>query len=412
MTGILFCNVETMNFLLNNIRIALDAIRQNLVRSILTILGIVIGVGSVTLLVGIGQGVKEDITRQIDSLGVNVAFILPGKMDSHGEPGPMNSLGISTLTQRDVNSLRKLPCVRLCAPVSFVFGMVGYDYATYSTFVIATNPDLFTIIKKPLSEGVYFNSNDDNQPVCVLANEPKQNIFGSGSALGKSVQIKNKLFKVVGTLTKEEPSLFGAGGFANMVYIPLNVSMRVFKGTQINRIIIETDPRIDPDISLEQVKRTLLANHHNQDDFTVWTQKQLMTAIFKVFNIVTALLAGISLISLIVAGIGIMNIMLVTVTERTKEIGIRKTVGAKNSDIFLQFLTEASLLSLLGGAIGVGLAEIICRIISMRTVLHPVITVGIVAMAFGVCFLTGIVFGVGPAIRASRQEPIQALRWE
>jgi putative ABC transport system permease protein len=217
---------------------------------------------------------------------------------------------------------------------------------------------------------------------------------------------------VVGTLTKEEPSLFGAGGFANMVYIPLKVSMRVFKGAQINRIIIETDPHINPDISLDQVKRTLLANHHNQDDFTVWTQKQLMTAIFKVFNIVTALLAGISLISLIVAGIGIMNIMLVTVTERTKEIGIRKTVGAKNRDIFLKFITEASLLSILGGAIGVGLAEILCRIISMRTVLHPVVTIGIVAMAFGVCFLTGIVFGVGPAIRASRQEPIQALRWE
>lgn len=412
MTGILFCSVERMKILLNNIRIALDAIHQNFVRSILTILGIVIGVGSVTLLVGIGQGVKEDITRQIDSLGVNVAFILPGKLDSHGEPGPMNSLGISTLTMNDVKTLRKLPCVRLCAPVSFVYGMVGYDYATYSAFVIATNSDLFKIMKKPVSAGGYFARKDEDQPVCILANEPKRNIFGSSSAIGQSVQIKNISFKIIGTLSKEEPSLFGEGGFANMVYIPLNESMKVFKGIQVNRIIIETDPRIDPTVSLDQVKKALLVNHKNQDDFTVWTQKQLMTAIFKVFNIVTALLAGISLISLIVAGIGIMNIMLVTVTERTKEIGIRKTVGAKNSDIFIQFLTEASVLSLFGGAVGVGLAEIVCRIISMRSVLHPVITPGIVAMAFGVCFLTGIVFGVGPAIRASRQEPIQALRWE
>jgi putative ABC transport system permease protein len=401
-----------LRIIIDNLSIALSSLLENRDRSLLTMLGIIIGVGSVILLVSIGQGVKDDITRQIDSLGTNVVFILPGKLDQNGEPGPMNSLGISTLTDKDVQSLSQDKGVLISSPISFVIGMVSRNNRSFGTFVVACNSGFFQIIKRPMDAGRVFTQEEEDQPVCVLADIPRSNIFGTGNAIDRKIDIRSQPFRVVGTLAKEEASIFNQSGFSNMIYIPIGAEKKYLDGGQINRIVVAIDPRRDPGQILNEIRGTLLQNHHGQDDFSVLTQRQLMNAIFKVFNIVTALLAGISAISLVVAGIGIMNIMLVTVTERTKEIGLRMTVGAKRLDIFLQFLTESAVLSLIGGGLGILLAAGICRIIGHYSLLHPVITLWSVLMAFGVCLLVGTLFGVGPAMRAARQDPISALRWE
>ena len=402
-----------MNNYGENMASALRALRENPLRSALTMLGIIIGVGSVVLLIAIGQGVKADITQQIEKLGMNSIFIVPGKLDKNGQPNPMSTLGISTLTERDAREVKKIPGVATCVPVMFVYGYVEHGKDTYSSFVIASEPDVIQIWPKKNVEGRFFTAGERDSAVCVLANAPKKDIFGDKPAVGQTVSVRGVDFKVIGVQEPEkDDSFLTFGSFSNVIYVPYAAAKRLYKGGQINRILIKTDYQHDPDKTLGAVKRTMMSNHGGKEDFGSLTAKQILSTIYKVFNIVTALLAGISAISLIVAGIGIMNIMLVTVTERTREIGIRKTVGARRQDIFLQFLTEAVIISITGGVIGTIMAIIICAIVGANTPLKPLVTVWSVLEAFSVCFLVGVIFGVAPAVRAARQHPIEALRWE
>jgi putative ABC transport system permease protein len=395
-----------------NLASALRALRESWVRSSLTMLGIIIGVGSVVLLVAIGQGVKQDVTTQIESLGTNIIIVVPGKLDRSGQPNPMSTLGISPLTEQDVTDLGKLSGVRSAVPVMFVFGSIERNKQTASAIVLASTPQIFDVRPYPFEEGRFFRKDEEHKRVCVLAHDPKTEAFGDRKAVGKSIRVRGVDFEVVGVLAPEKESVFGAAMFSNSVYVPLEAARDAYKGGQINRIIIMTDYNRPPDRVISAIKGTLLINHASREDFGLLTQEQILSAIYRVFNIVTSLVAGISAISLVVAGIGIMNIMLVTVTERTREIGIRKTVGARRADIFLQFLTEAVILACLGGVIGTTLAVIICKIVAANTALKPLVTPAAVIMAFGVCGAVGIVFGLAPAMRAARQDPIDALRWE
>ena len=395
-----------------NVASAVRALKENWLRSALTMLGIIIGVGSVVLLVAIGQGVKQDVTRQIESLGTNVVIIVPGKLDTNGQPNPMALLGISTLTEKDAIDIARIPGVTLAVPLMFVYGYLEHNKETYSAFVLASGSTIARIRPRPFTEGRFFLPQEEDQAVCVLANGPKTQVFGKAPALGQTVSIRSIPFKVVGVLAPEQDDTFVPfASFSNVVYVPYTSARRLYKNGQINRILLDTDYKKDPAKALAAVKETLMRNH-GREDFGILTSKQLLSAIYKVFNIVTALLAGISAISLVVAGIGIMNIMLVTVTERTREIGIRKTVGARRRDIFQQFLTEAIILSFVGGVVGTLGAVAICKIVAAETALKPLITPWVVLEAFGVCFLVGLIFGVTPAMRAARQNPIDALRWE
>ena len=395
-----------------NIHSAIRAIRDNILRSALTMVGIVIGVGSVVLLLAIGAGVKIDVTKQIDSLGSNVVFIVPGKLDASGQPNAMSTLGISTLTEKDCADLKGIKGIKQVIPLMFVFGAVEREKETFSALVFASTPGIFDVRPYPMEEGRLFRSDEMKAAVCVLSHSPKEQMFGSKSALGKTVKVHGMPFKVVGVLEKEEQSLFGQFSFVNTIYIPLPAAKTMIQGGQLNRILLQTDYTKDPKRTLASVTQTMLTNHGGTEDFGLVTPAQLLGAIYKLFDIVQALVLGIGAISLVVAGVGIMNIMLVTVTERTREIGVRKTVGARKSDIFVQFLTEALSLCFAGGALGTMLAMGICKITAIYSPLKPVVNLTSVGLAFLVCLSVGLIFGVAPAMRAANQDPITALRHE
>ncbi|NLH97923.1 MAG: FtsX-like permease family protein [Chthonomonadales bacterium] len=385
--------------------------RENRLRAWLSVLGVVIGVASVLLLISIGIGVRADITRQVESLGTNVAFVVPGKLDDSGRPDGMSVLGISTLTLDDVAALSAVPGVRAAIPLTFVFGSVQRNDESHSAMVLAADSRMGDLRKEKIGEGRFYRTDEDDDRVCVIGHQVKEDVFGSAQALGQSVIIRGVAFRVVGVLAPEEPTAFSEMSFARVVYIPWRAAVEAFPGAQINRIVVQTDYKTDPDKIIESLRAAMLRNHA-VEDFGILTYRQLLAAIFRVFNIVTALIVGISAISLLVAGIGIMNIMLVTVTERTREIGIRMTVGARRRDVFLQFLAEAVGLSIAGGALGVGLAFIGVSILRKYTVLQPLVTPQALLLALGVCIAVGIVFGTAPAARASRLSPMDALRYE
>lgn len=393
---------------------ALSALFHNPLRSGLTISGIVVGIVAIVTLIAILQGVRAQIAQQVEGLGANLAMIVPGKLDENGQPNPAALLGVSPLTEKDVADLRRVPGVVRISPVYFVSGALrGPTGKVVSAFVVATNEAGVQMNRTPLVEGHYFSDNAGY--VCILGARPYADLFGKQPAIGQKLSIAGHLWAVVGVLGKPPGSDMPGGpvpGFDTLVYLPANLVRRVVPHVQVNRIVLQTDYRHPPDKIESAIKRTLLANHHGVEDFGLITQHTGLKIVYKLINMAQALLGLVATISLFVAGIGIMNIMLVTVTERTREIGIRKTVGARRTDIFLQFLVEAIVLSLLGGVVGLGISWGICKAIAHFSVLQPIINLGLVALALLVCTLVGVVFGVAPAIRAARLDPIEALRHE
>jgi putative ABC transport system permease protein len=253
-----------------------------------------------------------------------------------------------------------------------------------------------------------------DQQVCVLGVGAKKDLFGAEDPLGKEITVNDQPYRVIGTVKERNlgSGLFGGEELDAIIYLPLTTVERLTKTSQLHRIMVEVGPDEQPDRVLETVRRKLQESHHGRDDFSLLRAKELLDMFYKVFSLLAALLIGITSISLVVGGIGIMNIMLVSVTERTREIGIRKTVGARQSDIFWQFLTEAITLSILGGILGIGLAFVVCRVVQVWLPLKPEITLGPVLLGFGVCVAVGVVSGVLPAVAAARKDPIEAIRHE
>jgi len=406
--------------LLWTLKIALRALRVNKMRSALTMLGIIIGVGAVIAMLAIGTGASRRIQEQIESIGSNLLIILPGATTSGGVR--MGAGTQTTLTFSDSEAIKKeCPAVAYVAPVLGGVAQVVYGHLNWSTGVQGTTPDMLSVRDWPLSGGRPFTQQDIKSAtkVCLLGQTVVDNLFGGQDPVGQVVRIKNIPFKVLGVLAAKGQSPTGQDQ-DDQIYIPVTTAQKRLFGTAFPgmvRIIMIKAKSTDQLVPAEQQITALLRQRHHlnqkQDsDFSTRNLTQVMEATEQSSKVMTLLLGAIASVSLIVGGIGIMNIMLVSVTERTREIGIRMAVGAKTRAIRMQFIAEALTLSLIGGVVGIIAGISVSKIISALAGWSTIISPLSILLAFGFSGLVGIFFGYYPAYKASLLNPIQALRYE
>ncbi len=399
---------------------ALRSIWSKKTRSILTMLGVIIGVAQIIALIGLGQGVKKSVSDEVTQLGTNVLFVFPGKLqDANGGFNPSASVGASTLTEKDLELLKQQPEITTITPVSLLAGMpaIGEKLAL-GTMTVAVEPDYFQVVTTmKLTAGRFYTpqENTDAARVIVVGKAPQQSLFPGVPAqdvIGKSITIGKETFTIIGTVeTPQSTSAFGGPSFDNMVFLPYLTGKATNANVQIFRIVMKIDPDADVKSFAKKVE-ALLREEHGADDTTVFTQEDLLSVVDDILGLITTAIVGLASISLIVGGIGIMNIMLVAVSERTKEIGLRKALGATRASILWQFLTESAIISLLGGVVGVGLVTIASFIVKAKANLEIIVDLNSILIATGFSLGVGILFGLLPAFRAARKDPIEALRYE
>lgn len=397
--------------LFETLKISITAILANKTRSFLTMLGIMIGVFSVILLTALVSGLKQTITSQIAGLGSNLIYVIPGRTGTSGR-GPGGAT-VNKLTLKDSTNLKNtLGDLADVSPVITKSAQIKFqNKSSKDASIFGTEANYLSVLQSvKLTEGRYFNSAESSsgKRVAVIGQTVYTNLFpNGGSPLNKTIQVSNLKYTIIGLLDKRG-SIFGQDQ-DNVAGIPILSAQNQFGVTNVNFIYVNAK---SPDTVAEVKQKTTeaLLKRLSQDDFTVQDQAQTLSTINQVTGVLTAGLGGIAAISLIVGGIGIMNIMLVSVTERTREIGLRKALGAKPKDIRNQFLIEAVTLSGLGGLIGIIFGVLVAFLIT--PLIQTAITWWSIALSFGFSMLVGIVFGVAPALRASRLNPIQALRYE
>ncbi len=399
---------------------AFSAVTVNKVRSGLTILGIVIGIGSVIALISIGQGAQGSIAASIQSIGSNLIVVSPSFQRTPGSVVSSGRGAAQTLTQADADAITTgITLVTAVAPQINGRYQITASGSNTNTQVIGTVSNYPQVRNLEMQFGSFISDQDvaSLSKVAVLGPTTAADLFGSTSTdpTGETIRINNLNFKVIGVVQSK-----GGNGFGNQddaVYIPLSSSQRFLQGaTYVSTISIEAqDAQSMPSVQ-QQVTDLLLIRHHISDstqaDFSVLNQADIVSAASSVTGIFTILLASIASISLIVGGIGIMNMMLTTVTERTREIGLRKAIGAKKRDISIQFLLESVMLTFFGGTIGIVLGWIICFIVTTFAGIATSISLSSILLAFGVSAGIGIIFGYYPARRAAGLNPIEALRYE
>ncbi len=438
-----------MKRIFENIRIAFKSLALNKLRSFLTMLGIIIGVGSVVAVMSIGAGAEASITENIQSMGTNVLTITPGREqvsiggreasvespgsiqvrvgeDSEQRRGLMSGFGeeedeeivAGELYLKDVKALKEETSV-LDEVVPLLSSMSGFSYMSWSgnVSVTATTEDYLNFAGYELEKGNFFTVDDvsNSSNVVVLGYGVLTDYFGKNDPIGETVKIDGKNFKVMGIL-KSVGYTFGMSP-DNSIYIPITTAQNKLYGIDtVNQIMVKVKSEDAMDAATAEAKAILRSQHHilpgESSDFEISSSAQLLEMAGTITDIMVILLSSIAAISLLVGGIGIMNIMFVSVTERTREIGIRKAIGAKNRDILVQFLTESIVLSLSGGIIGIGLASLITGVLSTFTSLSSLITASPVIMALSFSTIIGLVFGIFPAMRAARLNPIDSLRHE
>lgn len=391
--------------------LALRALRTNKIRSILTMLGIIIGVASVILLVSIGTGLQAYVTEQFASLGANKVFVLPGKVDLK-RMGGRPTTPVSKFELGDVMDIvRGSTVITDVTPVVTQTGTITYQGEITRADVFGVWENYFAMGNFSAESGSIISQSDveRTRKVVVLGSKPAKDLFGDTEPVGKTVTIGDIRYLVKGVLVSKGGGGALGGDIDERIVIPFTTALRQFNQSRPYMMLVEA---ADQDAVVEaasDIRRTLL-RRLKEDDFTVLEQKELLSTITQFLSVITVALGGIAAISLLVGGIGIMNIMLVSVTERTREIGLRKAVGATGRDILLQFLIESVIVSLVGGIIGILIGG--AGSLALRSFVQTEVTLWSVLLASGFSALIGIVFGVAPAIRASRLDPIEALRYE
>lgn len=403
--------------ILNILLSAFRALQRNKMRSFLTMLGIIIGVGAVIAMLAIGQGAEYSVKEQIAALGTNVLMVYPGAQQQAGVRSAAGAA--TTLTEDDALAISKeCPAVQYISPGSMAGGQVIAGNLNWSTGIQGVGTDYLEIRQWPIEYGEFFTDQDVKAAakVCILGRTVADNLFPESSPVDQTVRIRSVPFKVVGVLTKKGQNAMGQDQDDVILAPYTTVIRRLSHWPNLRFILVSATSLKDISVAQTQISELLRMRHkiqpYDSDDFTIRNQTDLAATATATTDILTILLASIASVSLLVGGIGIMNIMLVSVTERTREIGIRMSIGARSRDILTQFLIEALVLSLLGGIVGIILGVAGSSIISSIAKWPTIVTAFSVFLSFGFSIAIGIFFGYYPARKAAMLNPIDALRYE
>ena len=417
-----------MKRIFENLKVAFKSLNSNKLRAFLTMLGIIIGVGSVVAVISIGAGAQALITQNLQSMGTNVITISPGRAEPRGEGGPMRHFGDANIETIDEGKLYLDDAKSLQAKATFLNEVAPVLYGRNSTIsymswsgqvsVTGTTQDFLTVEGYKMAEGNFITESDVSNlsNVAVIGNTVAEDYFGKIDPVGEIIKINGKNFVISGLLQTVGTAGFGSNP-DNSIYIPITTAQNKLYGTDtVDSIIAKLKNENQLDESTAEVKSILRIQHRimpgENNDFSVSSPTQFLATASSVLQILSITLGGIAAISLLVGGIGIMNIMFVSVTERTREIGIRKSLGAKNRDILIQFLTESIILSLSGGVLGVGFAYLLSWLLKTFGNLSSLITATPIILALSFSTAIGLIFGIFPAMRAARLNPIESLRCE
>jgi len=404
----------------NLLRIAWRALLRNKLRAFLTMLGIIIGVGAVIAMVAIGEGSKKSIRDQLSGMGSNMITIRPSSNVTVGGGARLGSTGLQTLKVEDADAIKKQASyVTSVSPAVNANGQAINGSLNWPTTMQGVSPEYLGIRDWKLKDGISFTQADVNSAakVCLIGQTVVENIFTNGEdPVGKIIRFNKIPIKIIGVLEEKGENTFGQDQDDIVLAPYTTVQKRMLAIPYVQTIYASAMDEQSSTLATDQVSSILRKQHRlkaaDDDDFTVRTQAELINTISSTSQLLTVLLAAIASISLVVGGIGIMNIMYVSVTERTKEIGLRMSIGARGLDILLQFLIEAILISITGGLIGVALGITASKLVTAFLSWPTYITESSIVLSFLVCAITGVFFGYYPALKASRLDPIEALRYE